>query len=77
MAKTNAYGNGTTQIILSPISGAIKGVEKMLEVLKIIMFIMGIIILIPTVVAAIVGIYDFIRERLYDFEIWLSLKFDK
>lgn len=41
------------------------------------MFIMGIIILIPSVVAAIVVIYDFISERLYDFEIWLSLKFDK
>lgn len=49
----------------------------MLEVLSIIMLIMGIIILIPTVVAAIVVIYDFISERLYDFEIWLSLKFDK
>lgn len=49
----------------------------MLEVLKIIMLIMGIIILIPNVVVAIVVIYDFLRERLYDFEIWLSLKFDK
>jgi hypothetical protein len=49
----------------------------MLEVLKTIMLIMGIIILIPNVVAAIVVIYDFISERLYDFEIWLSLKFDK
>ena len=77
MAKTNAYGNGTTQIILSPISGAIKGVERMLEVLKIIMLLMGIIVLIPNCVAAIVVIYDFISERLYDFEIWLSSKFDK
>jgi hypothetical protein len=49
----------------------------MLEVLEIIMLIMGIIILIPIVVAAMVVIYDFISERLYDFEIWLSLKFDK
>lgn len=49
----------------------------MLEVLSIIMLIMGIIILIPTVVAVMVVIYDFISERLYDFEIWLSLKFDK
>ena len=49
----------------------------MLEVLKIIIFIMGIIVLIPSSAVAIVVIYDFISERLYDFEMWLSLKFDK
>lgn len=49
----------------------------MLEVLSIIMIILGIIIIIPSASAAIVVIYDFISERLYDFEIWLSLKFDK
>ena len=49
----------------------------MQEVLEIIMLIMGIIILIPSSVAAIVVIYDFISERLYDFEMWLSFKFDK
>lgn len=49
----------------------------MLEVLSIIMLIMGIIILIPTVAATIVAIYDFISERLYDFEMWLASKFDK
>ena len=49
----------------------------MQEVLEIIMLIMGIIVLISSVVAATVVIYDFISERLYDFEIWLSLKFDK
>lgn len=54
-----------------------KGVEKMLEVLKIIMIILGIIIIIPSASDAMVVIYDFISERLYDFEIWLSLKFDK
>lgn len=49
----------------------------MIEALKIIVLIMGIIVLIPSSVAAIVVIYDFISERLYDFEMWLSLKFDK
>jgi hypothetical protein len=49
----------------------------MLKILEIIMLIMGIIILIPSSVAAIVVIYDFISERLYDFEMWLSFKFDK
>lgn len=49
----------------------------MLEVLQIIMTIIGIIIFIPLVVASMVFIYDFVSERLYDFEIWLSLKLDK
>lgn len=49
----------------------------MLKILEIIMIILGIIIIIPSASAAMVVIYDFISERLYDFEIWLSLKFDK
>lgn len=49
----------------------------MLKILEIIIIIMGIIILIPSALAAIIVFYDFISERLYDFEMWLSLKFDK
>ena len=49
----------------------------MQEVLEIIMIILGIIVLIPSACAVMIFIYDFISERLYDFEIWLSLKFDK
>ena len=49
----------------------------MLKILEIIMIILGIIVLIPSACAAMIVIYDFISERLYDFEIWLSLKFDK
>lgn len=48
----------------------------MLEVLSIIMLIMGFIILILSASAAIVVIYDFISERLYDFEMYLASKFD-
>ena len=49
----------------------------MLKILEIIIIIMGIVVLIPTVAAAMIFIYDFVSERLYDFEMWLSLKFDK
>lgn len=49
----------------------------MIEGLKIIMLILGIIVLIPFVFVTMVAIYNFLSERLYDLEIWLSLKFDK